>query len=117
MRLGMSILGFFYQCVAGMPQRPAALQTAGGKSRMQISMLFGLITTIGVAQAPALRIAFTPETPQFEAASSEYAELWAREGERVVNAMESVSGLKFDRNEVTAIVFEGTSESGYRERP
>jgi hypothetical protein len=31
--------------------------------------------------------------------------------------MESVSGLKFDRNEVRAIVFEGTSESGYKALP
>jgi hypothetical protein len=31
--------------------------------------------------------------------------------------MESVSGLKFDGHDVTAIVFEGASESGYREHP
>jgi len=84
---------------------------------MRVTILLGLITAIAVAQAPALRITFTPESPQFEAAASEYAELWTREGERIVNAMESASGLKFDRNEVKAIVFEGTSESGYRERP
>lgn len=84
---------------------------------MRVAILVGLITAIAVAQAPALRITFTPESTQFEAAASEYAELWTREGERIVNAMESVSGLKFDRNKVTAIVFEGTSESGYRESP
>jgi hypothetical protein len=84
---------------------------------MRAAILLGMITSISVAQAPALRITFTPESPQFEAAASEYTELWTREGDRIVNAMESVSGLKFDRNEVQAIVFEGTSESGYRERP
>ena len=84
---------------------------------MGVTILLGLITALAVAQAPALRITFTPESPQFEAAASEYAELWTREGERIANAMESVSGLKFDGNEVKAIVFEGVSESGYRERP
>ena len=84
---------------------------------MRVTLLLGLITATAIGQAPALRITFTPESPQFKAAASEYAALWAREGERIVNAMESVSGLKFDGNEVKAIVFEGTSESGYRERP
>jgi hypothetical protein len=84
---------------------------------MRATTLLALITAIAVAQAPALRITFTPESPQFEAAASEYAALWTREGERIVNAMESVSGLKFDENEVKAIIFEGTSESGYRMRP
>jgi hypothetical protein len=84
---------------------------------MRAAILLGLITGVAVAQAPALRITFTPESPQFETAAREYAELWTREGERIVNAMESVSGLKFDGNEVKAIVFEGTSDSGYRVRP
>jgi hypothetical protein len=84
---------------------------------MRVAILLGLITAIAAAQAPALRITFTPESPQFEAAANDYAELWMREGDRIVSAMESVSGLKFDGKEVKAIVFEGTSESGYRERP
>ena len=84
---------------------------------MRVTILLALITSIAVAQAPALRITFTPESSEFEAAAREYAELWTREGDRIVNAMESVSGLKFDGNEIKAIVFEGTSESGYRERP
>ena len=84
---------------------------------MRVTLLLGLITAVAVAQASALRITFTPESPQLEAAASEYVELWTREGERIVNAMESVSGLKFDGSEVKAIVFEGTSESGYRDRP
>ena len=84
---------------------------------MRLAILLGLITAAAVAQAPALRITFTAESPQFEAAASEYTELWTGEGERIVNAMESASGLKFDANEVKAIVFEGVSESGYRDRP
>lgn len=84
---------------------------------MRVTIVLGLITAMIFAQAAALRITFTAESPQFEAAASEYVELWTREGERIVDAMESVSGLKFDGNEVKAIVFEGTSESGYRERP
>lgn len=75
------------------------------------------VTSGSRAQASVLRITFTPESPQFEAAAREYADLWTREGERIVNAMQSVSGLKFDESEVRAIVFEGTSESGYRDLP
>lgn len=84
---------------------------------MNAPLLLGLIAALGIAQTPALRVSFTAESPEFEAAASEYARLWTREGERIVNAMESVSGLRFDRSDVAAIVFEGTSESGYRERP
>jgi hypothetical protein len=84
---------------------------------MNVAVLFGLLATLATAQAPTLRVTFTPESPQFEAAAREYTDLWAREGERIVAAMESVSGLKFDGNDVMAIVFEGVSQSGYRERP
>jgi hypothetical protein len=76
-----------------------------------------LIATMAVAPAPSLRVAFVPESPQFEAAATEYTNLWAREGERIVQAMESASGLKFEDSDVKAIVFEGSSESGYRDRP
>ena len=84
---------------------------------MRVTILLGLIFATALSQAPAVRITFTAESPQFEVAAGEYAELWAREGERIVNAMESVSGLKFDGDEVKAIVFEGVSESGFRDRP
>ena len=84
---------------------------------MRVTILFGVLTAIAVTQAPALRNTFTPESPQFEAAASEYTDLWAREGERIVKTMESVSWLTFDGNDVQAIVFEGVSESGYRARP
>jgi hypothetical protein len=87
------------------------------QTEMRVTTLLGLITAIAVAQAPALRVTFSPESPQFETAASEYTEIWTREGERIVNAMQSVSGLTFDGNEVRAVVFEGTSNSGYRALP
>ena len=54
---------------------------------MRVTILFGVLTAIAVTQAPALRITFTPESPQFEAAASEYTDLWAREGERIVKTI------------------------------
>jgi hypothetical protein len=78
---------------------------------MRVTILLGLITATIFVQAAALRITFTAESPQFGAAANEYVELWTREGERIVNAMESVSGLKFDGNEVKARHQEGDADS------
>ena len=59
---------------------------------MRVTILLGLITAMVFAQPAALRITFTAESPQFEAAASEYAELWTREGERIVD--EEVAGQR-----------------------
>jgi hypothetical protein len=65
----------------------------------------------------ALHLSFTAESPAFADATREYERLWASEGERIVRAMESVSGLTFRDTAVSVIVYEGISFSGYRERP
>lgn len=69
-----------------------------------------------------VRITFVPQSDTFVAAAHEYEALWSAEGERIVRAMEEVSGLAFvypafADTAITAIVFEGVSNSGYRERP
>ncbi|MFN2566668.1 MAG: hypothetical protein ABR499_16855 [Gemmatimonadaceae bacterium] len=56
-----------------------------------------------------------PQSDTFAAAAREYEELWATEGDRIVRAMELVSGLTFRDSAVTAIVYEAVSFSGYRE--
>jgi hypothetical protein len=69
------------------------------------------------ARSSRLSLTFVPESPTFAAAAREYEQLWASEGDRIVRAMESVSGLAFRDSAVTVIVYEGVSYSGYRERP
>ena len=76
-----------------------------------------LLTAVFAAQEAALRIRFTPESEKFDAATAEYERLWAAEGSRIVAAMERISGLKQQEREISAVVFEGPSYSGYRERP
>jgi hypothetical protein len=63
------------------------------------------------------RLTFVPEADSFRVAATEYTTIWATEGARIVHAMEAVSGLSFEDSAVVAIVYEGISQSGYRERP
>jgi hypothetical protein len=69
------------------------------------------------APRPPLLLAFVPESAAFVASTREYEQLWAAEGERIVRAMELISGLTFRDTAVTVIVQAGASSSGYRERP
>ena len=62
--------------------------------------------------AQRVKINFTPESDDFAAATKEYQFLWQAEGDRMIAAMEKVSGLKFKETEFGAIVFEGVSRSG-----
>jgi hypothetical protein len=63
-----------------------------------------------------LSLTFVAESATFEPAAREYEQLWAAEGDRIVRAMESVSGLTFLDTAVRVIVYEGVSQSGYRNR-
>ena len=62
------------------------------------------------------------QADSFADAEKEYTAIWQREGSRIVAVMEQVSGIRFDSppyadTAITAIVFEGVSQSGYRDRP
>ena len=91
---------------------------------MQRLVLFALVlcqTRVTQAQHH-VRITFVPQSDSFAAAGHEYELLWAAEGDRIVREMENVSGLTFVYPEfadtaITANVFEGVSNSGYRESP
>jgi hypothetical protein len=69
------------------------------------------------AQNTGFRLVFQPDSPQFADATREYQEIWAREGARIVAAMQEVSGLKVEDRAVKAIVLEESSSSGYQESP
>jgi hypothetical protein len=69
-------------------------------------------------QSPSrLRLTFVAESATFEPAAREYEQLWAAEGGRIVRVMESVSGLSFRDTAVRVIVYEGISQSGFRDIP
>jgi hypothetical protein len=66
-----------------------------------------------------VRIQFIADSSRFRAAASEYDSLWIAHGDRIVQAMESVSGLSFvypafADTSITATVVEAPSNSGYR---
>jgi hypothetical protein len=60
---------------------------------------------------------FTPQDQTFAAAAEAYRQLWVDEGSRIIEEMERVSRLTFPENQVTAIVFEGVSQSGSGNAP
>jgi hypothetical protein len=76
-----------------------------------------------LASSPSpVRVTFIAESDSFGAAATEYTALWSREGPRIIAAMERVTGIRFDSPPyadiaITAMIFEGVSSSGYRERP
>jgi len=75
-----------------------------------------LVPTCFALQA-GLSISFTPEQEKFAEAAKEYQDIWRAEGNRIIEAMESVSGMKSFEKEIKAIVYEGVSFSGFGERP
>ena len=60
-----------------------------------------------------VQIKFYPDCDKTESleAVNEYQGIWDKEGERIINAIEARSGLKFVENYINAIVFEGVSHS------
>jgi hypothetical protein len=70
-------------------------------------------------RTPRVAIRFEPESPTeaFQTATAEYDALWKAEGERMIGAMERVSGVTFVERSINAVVFEGPSNSGFGDRP
>src|SRR5262249_43184869 len=101
-------------------KRPAPFLKRG-LERVHMSTLrvvFLLVCTIvGNAQGSKWTINFEPESERFAQATKDYESLWTSEGKRIVETMESWSGLKFDGRDVRAIVFEGVSSSGFGDTP
>ena len=64
-----------------------------------------------------ITMSFTPESEKYAQATKEYQAIWSGEGKRILGTMESVSGLKFEEQEVRVIVYEGVSFSGFGDSP
>ncbi len=69
-----------------------------------------LAVLLGAAAPP---VSFAPVGPAFAPASDEYRRLWQAEGERIVAAMERVTGLPFPGSPIDAIVSEGRPMTAY----
>jgi len=67
-----------------------------------------------IEQQAALRLNFTPESEKFNEATKQYQSIWEAEGGRMAEAMEQVSGLKFQETDIQVIVYEGVSYSRFR---
>ncbi|MEX2282938.1 MAG: hypothetical protein WEE89_10695 [Gemmatimonadota bacterium] len=70
----------------------------------------------------AIRTTFVAQSDSFAAAQREYTAIWNREGARIISTMERIAGIRFDSppyadTAITAIVIEGVSNSGFRDRP
>ncbi len=65
-------------------------------------------------QAPRVTIQFEPQTPTeaFVNAAAEYDAIWKAESARIVEAMERITGARFEEREIKAVVYEGTTTSG-----
>ena len=68
----------------------------------------------------AVRVTFTAQSDSFAAAVRDYQQLWAAEGTRMIATLEAGAGLRFVTpfyadTAINVIVFEGVSQSGYRD--
>ena len=77
-------------------------------------------TSHAQAMPSPVRLTFTAEADSVRAAVPEYESLWAQEGRRMIQALERAAGLRFAAigdTVIRAVVFEGASSSGYRDKP
>ena len=72
------------------------------------------------ADPTRLELTFSAEADSLRGAEREYDSLWTRDGVRITRALETAARLRFAEigdTVIRAIVFEGMSNSGYREKP
>ncbi len=69
------------------------------------------------AASARVKLNFTAEAEKFNAATEEYRGIWQTDGARIIETMEQVSRVKFPETEVSVIVYEGVSWSGFRQIP
>jgi hypothetical protein len=67
--------------------------------------------------AGATELDFVAQEAAFSAATEEYTAIWESQGERIVDALETATGLRVEAGPIRAIVCECVSYSGYRETP
>lgn len=85
--------------------------------RFALLASMGLWAAPALAQAPNLQLDFVAESAPFADAAAEYRSIWQADGRRIVAVLERLTGLKVEDGPVQAIVYEGTSSSGYGDIP
>jgi hypothetical protein len=58
-----------------------------------------------------LKLEFIPESKDFIDAAKSYSNIWNEYGQKIVQAIEETTKLKFKDKEIKAVVFEGISQS------
>lgn len=79
--------------------------------------VIALVALLPATQTSTVNLSFTPESEKFAEATKTYKAIWDSDGARIIQAMEEVSGVKFGREDVKVIVYEGISHSGYKDTP
>ena len=81
--------------------------------------LIGLLILLSLfgAQTSNVTLSFSPEAEKYAEATKQYQSIWQSEGEKIIKAMEEVSGLRFQPMDIRAIVYEGASFSGFKDTP
>jgi len=64
-----------------------------------------------------LRFSSETNNPALLVASTEYQSIWKKDGQKIKEIMEKISGLSFSKKEISVIVFEGMSTSGSGDSP
>ena len=87
---------------------------------MRLTMMLavlGLASQALAQTAKPLEVNFTASADSFRVATQEYRDIWTKEGPRIVEAMERVTGLRFESGPIEVGIYEGVSFSGRRGGP
>ena len=87
------------------------------QGRSTVGFLLAVLLLASAVEASATEINFKAEAPEFESAAEEYRLIWKQEGERIAATLHRLTGLHLEAGPIQTIVFEGVSNSGFRDIP
>ncbi len=96
---------------------PASYRRSRAPVILIVASICFLHTGVVYAQDGLLRLSIRAESPKFEEAIREYQAIWESEGPRIVKAMERITSLHFEPGPISVVIYEGPSNSGFRDRP
>jgi hypothetical protein len=102
--------------------KPTTFASQPGSSALDgTSMIYRVLTACLIAAvslpASALELSFRAASPEFQGAALEYEKIWAQEGARIVEALESHSGTSLPEAHIAVVVAEKQSNSGGNHQP
>ncbi len=85
---------------------------------LAVQVFLLLIIAVLPVRSQSFYLDFIPEAGKFNEAAGKYDKLWLKEGAKIVEVMEDISGLEFDEDDtLKVVVYEGPSYSGDLTRP